>query len=59
MNEKILVVDDEINILNVIKDYLIREKYEVFTASRGNGDYALEESLSWSEALQLIKIVGN
>lgn len=36
MNEKILIVDDEINILNVIKDYLIREKYEVFTASRGN-----------------------
>lgn len=36
MNEKILVVDDEINLLNVIKDYLLRESYEVFTASRGN-----------------------
>lgn len=36
MNEKILVVDDEINLLNVIKDYLLRESYEVFTASQGN-----------------------
>ena len=36
MNEKILVVDDEENLLNVIKDYLLRESYEVFTASRGN-----------------------
>jgi DNA-binding response OmpR family regulator len=36
MNEKILVVDDEINLLNVIKDYLLRESYEVFTTSKGN-----------------------
>lgn len=36
MNEKILVIDDEINLLNVIKDYLLRESYEVFTATRGN-----------------------
>ncbi|MGD9570069.1 MAG: response regulator transcription factor [Sedimentibacter sp.] len=36
MNEKILVVDDEINLLNVIKDYLLRESYEVFTAKQGN-----------------------
>ena len=36
MNEKILVVDDEENLLNVIKDYLLRESYEVFTANRGN-----------------------
>ena len=36
MNEKILVVDDEINLLNVIKDYLLRESYEVFTAGQGN-----------------------
>jgi DNA-binding response OmpR family regulator len=36
MNEKILVVDDEINLLNVIRDYLLRESYEVFTASSGN-----------------------
>jgi DNA-binding response OmpR family regulator len=36
MNEKILVVDDEINLSNVIKDYLLRESYEVFTATRGN-----------------------
>jgi len=36
MNEKILVVDDEINLLNVIKDYFLRESYEVFTANRGN-----------------------
>ncbi|HOA20584.1 MAG: response regulator transcription factor [Tissierellia bacterium] len=36
MNEKILVVDDEENLLNVIKDYLLRESYEVYTANRGN-----------------------
>lgn len=36
MNEKILVVDDEINLLNVIKDYLLRESYEVITATRGS-----------------------
>ncbi len=35
MNEKILVIDDEVNLLNVIKDYLLRESYEVFTATRG------------------------
>lgn len=36
MNEKILVIDDEINLSNVIKDYLLREAYEVYTATRGN-----------------------
>jgi DNA-binding response OmpR family regulator len=36
MKEKILVVDDEENLLNVIKDYLLRESYEVYTANRGN-----------------------
>lgn len=36
MNEKILVVDDEVNLLRVIKDYLVLESYEVYTAERGN-----------------------
>lgn len=36
MKGKILVVDDEENLLNVIKDYLLRESYEVYTANRGN-----------------------
>ncbi len=36
MNEKVLVVDDEINLSNVIKDYLLRETYEVYTAACGN-----------------------
>lgn len=36
MNEKVLVVDDEINLLKVVKDYLILESYEVYTADRGN-----------------------
>lgn len=40
MSEKILVVDDEINILNVIKDYLLAEEYEVYTAD--NGKRAME-----------------
>jgi DNA-binding response OmpR family regulator len=36
MNEKILVIDDEINLLQVVKDYLILEQYEVYTSDRGN-----------------------
>ncbi len=36
MNERILVVDDEVNLLRVIKDYLTIESYEVYTAERGN-----------------------
>lgn len=36
MNEKILVVDDEINLLQVVKDYLVLESYEVYTAERGS-----------------------
>lgn len=35
MNEKILVVDDEIKLLEVVKDYLRVEGYEVYTADRG------------------------
>jgi len=36
MNEKILVVDDEVNLLKVVKDYLVLESYEVFTANCGS-----------------------
>ncbi|MGE5629914.1 MAG: response regulator [Caulobacteraceae bacterium] len=36
MNERILIVDDENNILQVVKDYLELEPYEVYTANRGN-----------------------
>lgn len=36
MKEKILVVDDEENLLSVIKDYLLQESYEVYTANRGS-----------------------
>ncbi len=36
MNEKILLVDDEINLLNVVKDYFILESYEVYIADNGN-----------------------
>jgi len=35
VNEKILVVDDEINLLQVVKDYLVLESYEVYTAESG------------------------
>lgn len=40
MKEKILIVDDEINLLMVVKDYLLLEGYEVFMAD--NGSRALE-----------------
>ncbi len=40
MEEKILVVDDEINLLKVVKDYLLLEGYEVYTAD--NGKKAME-----------------
>lgn len=36
MNEKILIIDDENNLLQVVKDYLLLESYEVYTADRGN-----------------------
>lgn len=36
MKEKILVVDDEINLLRVVKDYLLIEGYQVYTADNGN-----------------------
>ncbi len=36
MSEKILVVDDEDNLLDVIRDYLLRENYEVLTANSGS-----------------------
>lgn len=36
MGLKVLVVDDEINLIQVVKDYLLHEGYEVFTAETGN-----------------------
>lgn len=36
MNEKILVIDDEVNLLQVVRDYLTVEPYEVYTADRGS-----------------------
>lgn len=46
MNEKILVVDDEINLLKVVKDYLTIESYEVYTADRGNTAMELFHEIS-------------
>jgi DNA-binding response OmpR family regulator len=45
MNEKILVVDDEINLLNVIKDYLLIESYDVYTADNGKKALQLFEEI--------------
>lgn len=45
MNEKILVVDDEITLLEVVKDYLKKENYNVYTA------------ISGSEAIKLFKTI--
>ncbi|UWG97153.1 response regulator transcription factor [Dehalobacter sp. DCM] len=38
---KILVVDDEVNLLEVIKDYLQKEGYDVFTSVNGEEAYRL------------------
>lgn len=46
MNEKILVVDDEVNLLKVVKDYLTIESYEVYTAERGNRAMELFHEIS-------------
>ena len=35
MGLKVLVVDDEVNLIQVVKDYLLRESYEVYTAETG------------------------
>ncbi len=45
MNEKILVIDDEINLLNVIKDYLLIESYDVYTADNGKKALQLFEEI--------------
>lgn len=45
MNEKILLVDDEINLLNVVKDYLILESYEVYVADNGKRAMELFEEI--------------
>ena len=46
MNEKILVVDDEVNLLKVVKEYLTIESYEVHTAERGNRAMELFHEIS-------------
>ncbi|MDK2934408.1 MAG: hypothetical protein PWP27_2218 [Clostridiales bacterium] len=46
MNEKILVVDDEIKLLDVVKDYLKEEGYEVYTADRGKKALELFHEMS-------------
>lgn len=43
MSTKILVVDDEQNILDIIKDNLQREGYEVITTTKGDNALALYE----------------
>ncbi|WP_420806795.1 response regulator transcription factor [Abyssisolibacter fermentans] len=45
LNEKILVVDDEVTLLEVVKDYLKKENYDVYTA------------ISGSEAIKLFKTI--
>jgi DNA-binding response OmpR family regulator len=40
-NPTVLVVDDEIKILEVVKSYLLREKYRVLTAENGKDALAL------------------
>ena len=56
MKEKILVVDDEENLLNVIKDYLLRESYEVYTANRGNKAIELFRKIEESYSMVYILI---
>jgi DNA-binding response OmpR family regulator len=45
MNEKILVVDDEINLLKVVKDYLVLEAYQVYTADTGKAALKLFDEI--------------
>ena len=44
MNEKILVVDDEAKLLDVVKDYLVKEDYVVYTSQNGSDALRLFET---------------
>lgn len=45
MNKKILVIDDEFGILEVIQAYLEKEGYEVYTSANGKQGYLLFEQV--------------
>lgn len=45
MQKKILIIDDEFGILEVIQAYLIKEGYEVYTATNGKQGYLLYEQV--------------
>ncbi len=43
--KKVLIVDDEVGIVQEIKEFLTEEGYEVFTADTGKGGIQLIESI--------------
>ena len=55
MNNRILVVDDDVNICDMLKQYLEEEKYSVSVAY--NGDDALEMNRALDPALILLDIM--
>jgi DNA-binding response OmpR family regulator len=44
MNDKILVIDDEVNLIEVVKAYLAKEGYEVITAMNGKEGFILYQN---------------
>jgi two-component system alkaline phosphatase synthesis response regulator PhoP len=54
MNKKILVIDDEVNVLKVIKSRLQASDYSVITSTEG--EEAIKKALSESPALILLDV---
>ena len=46
IKEKILVIDDEINLLKVVKDYLVLESFDVYTADTGKTAFELYRNIN-------------
>ena len=55
MNKKILIIEDDDNILRLEKDYLEASKFEVDTA--GTGDEGLEKAVNQKYNLILLDIM--
>lgn len=55
MRKKILIVDDEANILKILHMHLTKANYEVITAD--NGMLGIERALAWKPDLMILDIL--
>src|SRR5471032_2261675 len=55
VNERILVIEDDMDVANVLEAYLLRDNFNVAIA--GNGIQGLETALSWKPHLILLDVM--